>query len=72
MYPVGTSPHNRPIPAPPDEREFEGDPAAWSSSPSEGEEPASRLNVAKGTLIGLVLGTGSWVAIFALIRFLRT
>jgi hypothetical protein len=71
MYSAGASPNQGPIPAPLDEEEIAGGPAASISLPLAEEEPARRLNAARGALIGLGLGAGSWVVIFALIRFLK-
>ena len=35
------------------------------------ETPADRLNLAKGTLIGIVLSVGLWAAVIKLVALLR-
>ncbi len=65
MHLASTSLHKRPIPA----RTHIRQTGSWSLSADE--EPAGRSNAARGVLIGIVLGAGSWVAIFAAIWWLR-
>jgi hypothetical protein len=72
MYSASTSLRKRPIAEPlsqSTESVAESNPDI--SAPLAGEEPVRRLNAARGVMIGLALGAGSWVAIFALIRSLK-
>jgi len=71
MYSASTSLQKRLTFGPPPSAEPAGEPITDIPAAPASEEPARRLNAARGVLTGLVLGAGSWVAIFALIRLLK-